>query len=779
MTSEHSTKNPDHRFCRKHAREHFAQPAAARTGAVHPAPGGAGGLPTPTLRPFGQALEFIRAFKFTSRRAWTQWSASGDRPSDIPGAPHTVYKDAGWRGWGHFLGYAAVEEAGTSGATHGAPARGSGGGRGDEQPRAGYTCLCGVSCSVYFGSGVLFVSKSRRLLAEHEAGCEVHRSRHAPRDQNPRVKRRCSPTKGFEREHHRDSDTGTDPGASEVSDASDGGRCTVCLGGGEKPLLIQRGCGCHSDNGLTHVACLAQFATRKAEQEGDWHCFVACDVCKERFAGAMQHRLAQAWWARVAGNGADDAGRLAAAGHLADSYIEQGRHGDAAELQEEVLAVETRLHGKEHPVALAAGANLAATYRRQGDNAAAAALQEVVLAAKKRVLGEDHHSTLVSAGSLAFTYCNQGKYAEAARLQEGVLAAKKRAPGKGHPDTLAAANILALTHSNQGEYAKAEALQFEVLAVRTQVLGKEHSATLTSAANLAVAYRDQGKLAEAAAVQRGVLAARKRVLGEEHLDTLGAANNLAATCCYQGDYTEAANLQARVLSVATRVLGEDHPHTLTAASNLASTYSGQGKHAEAAELEEEVFAMRTRVLGPTHAHTLVTAGNLAVSYSEQGMHGEAAELREHVLKAEKLKREAADPSTCAAARNVAGGRAHQGPEQEDEATEVMVRQKHAPGTEKLSAARTAGSFAGARSCRCCGITETPMWRKDGDGGDLCNACGMRWIKYRKQCPMCQYVAAPSPPSSSLHTPSPDAVAGSPPGCPHTLGRVVGVLCDWF
>ena len=42
-------------------------------------------------------------------------------------------------------------------------------------------------------------------------------------------------------------------------------------------------------------------------------------------------------------------------------------------------------------------------------------------------------------------------------------------------------------------------------------------------------------------------------------------------------------------------------------------------------------------------------------------------------------------------------------------------------------------------CACCGVGETPLWRKGGNGQTLCNACGMRWIKYRMQCNDCQYV----------------------------------------
>ena len=45
-----------------------------------------------------------RSFKLESQKAWMQWSKSGARPANIPGAPDQVYKHNGWQGYGHWLG---------------------------------------------------------------------------------------------------------------------------------------------------------------------------------------------------------------------------------------------------------------------------------------------------------------------------------------------------------------------------------------------------------------------------------------------------------------------------------------------------------------------------------------------------------------------------------------------------------------------------------------------------------------------------------------------------
>lgn len=43
------------------------------------------------------------------------------------------------------------------------------------------------------------------------------------------------------------------------------------------------------------------------------------------------------------------------------------------------------------------------------------------------------------------------------------------------------------------------------------------------------------------------------------------------------------------------------------------------------------------------------------------------------------------------------------------------------------------------SCVCCEATSTPLWREGRKGDLLCNACGIRWVKYGIACESCKYV----------------------------------------
>ena len=44
-----------------------------------------------------------------------------------------------------------------------------------------------------------------------------------------------------------------------------------------------------------------------------------------------------------------------------------------------------------------------------------------------------------------------------------------------------------------------------------------------------------------------------------------------------------------------------------------------------------------------------------------------------------------------------------------------------------------------KECASCGTLKTPLWRDAEDGTHLCNACGIRYKKYRIRCVRCWYI----------------------------------------
>ena len=53
---------------------------------------------------FGEALAAARSLGLAGEKKWRVWCKAGMCPANVPRCPALVYKDAGWQGWGHWLG---------------------------------------------------------------------------------------------------------------------------------------------------------------------------------------------------------------------------------------------------------------------------------------------------------------------------------------------------------------------------------------------------------------------------------------------------------------------------------------------------------------------------------------------------------------------------------------------------------------------------------------------------------------------------------------------------
>ncbi len=112
-------------------------------------------------------------------------------------------------------------------------------------------------------------------------------------------------------------------------------------------------------------------------------------------------------------------------------------------MQRELLDVQRRVLGPEHPDTLATKSNLAASLLGQGKRAEAEQMHREVLDVRRRVLGPEHPDTLTTMGNLSNSLRGQGKHAEAEQMRREVLDVQRRVLGPEHPHTLATVEKLA------------------------------------------------------------------------------------------------------------------------------------------------------------------------------------------------------------------------------------------------------------------------------------------------------------------------------------------------
>jgi hypothetical protein len=80
----------------------------------------------------------------------------------------------------------------------------------------------------------------------------------------------------------------------------------------------------------------------------------------------MRTGLAEAWWSRVCDEAEESEERLAAASHLAVARGRDGQYAEAERMHREVLGVQRRVFGEEHPSTLTSAAHVAYSLSYQG-----------------------------------------------------------------------------------------------------------------------------------------------------------------------------------------------------------------------------------------------------------------------------------------------------------------------------------------------------------------------------------------------------------------------------
>ena len=149
-------------------------------------------------------------------------------------------------------------------------------------------------------------------------------------------------------------------------------------------------------------------------------------------------------------------------GRIGRYYWEEGRSGEAEQLEVQVLDLRKSVLGEKHPVTIMAMANLASTWWQQGRSDEAEQLEVQVLDLRKSVLGEKHPDTITTMANLAVTYYNQERYTEAEKLEAEVLTLRRQILRDKHPSIRLAIQNLSATYKAQGRYDEAKELELQL-----------------------------------------------------------------------------------------------------------------------------------------------------------------------------------------------------------------------------------------------------------------------------------------------------------------------------
>ncbi len=312
---------------------------------------------------------------------------------------------------------------------------------------------------------------------------------------------------------------------------------------------------------------------------------------------AAESTLAEALAIRRAAHGDDHRAVGITANNLAAAYYYQGKLADAIQFQAVALRALTSAVGPDHQRTILALGNLAAFKRAQGDLAAAEADFRDLVARQTRLQGRDHPLTARVVLSLASVLDVRGvaerddrKLAEAETLFREALKILELKLGPGHPQVGQTLTQLGENLLHRGQGAASVTAQERGLAIVRTALGDAARSTTTALKGLAITYWTLGQRDAAIRAQRQATQGIETALGANHRETGSAQSHLCDLIMLnRGDAREAERLCSR--AVATLAAGPESGHALRVARlRLANAHAMLGNFAIADSLLADIRA---------------------------------------------------------------------------------------------------------------------------------------------------------------------------------------------
>jgi eukaryotic-like serine/threonine-protein kinase len=225
---------------------------------------------------------------------------------------------------------------------------------------------------------------------------------------------------------------------------------------------------------------------------------------------------------------------------------EQEQFEYAEELAHRALAVKLPAGTEREVLHTRYRHNLALTLGRQGRHDEAIEVLESVIADKREVLGELNPSTLRSIEVLAGNHRQLGDFDTAAARFEEALEHTVAIYGEASAAEARINNSLGNVHHDRGDYARAEQTYRRALAFHDDRPEADPLTHVFLVNNLASLFEDRGNLNDAEVLFRRSLAMRRELAGEDELLVIHARANLARVLIQQDRLDEAESLLAQV-----------------------------------------------------------------------------------------------------------------------------------------------------------------------------------------------------------------------------------------
>lgn len=236
---------------------------------------------------------------------------------------------------------------------------------------------------------------------------------------------------------------------------------------------------------------------------------------------------------------------------------ESGRAIEAEKYIKQVIEIDKRSIGRQHPEYARAIANLGLIYSQQGRFAAAEDLYRQAYEIRKKALGSEHRDTARALKNYAVCQLHLAKTNEAQeKLQKALVLYNKMPNTSDKGDCL---DSLGRTYMQQDKFDKAAELFQAAIDQRKQIFGRNHIAVGESVGGLAEVYIQTGRLGEARELSKNAYDIAVNRYGPESLPAADYLANLGQIAYAQADYKTAQGYFDNALKIRKQKQPAGHP----------------------------------------------------------------------------------------------------------------------------------------------------------------------------------------------------------------------------
>lgn len=298
---------------------------------------------------------------------------------------------------------------------------------------------------------------------------------------------------------------------------------------------------------------------------------------------------------------------------------------------EEVLGVQTKRLGKQHPAVAATQDRWGEWLALDGQYCPALEHYQAALVIREAGLGPRHFDTAVSHNRLAIPLFHLSRYQESEQHFRQALGIFSDTRGGQSLEAAATQTQLADCLRAQGRFDEAEPLLRQALKSFQKVAPEPSPETATCYNVLGLNLLVQGRAGEAETALRKSIVLWQRLSQQPTAALATPINNLANALASQGRYQEAYHDYEEVLALLRRTVGDQHPSYATASNNLANNLIRQRRFSEAQPHFEHCLKVRQAKLGDDHPDTGQAHFNLGVNLNHRGRANEAKEHLERAV----------------------------------------------------------------------------------------------------------------------------------------------------